>query len=216
MATLQAESRERASSSEVRRLRRKGIMPMAVVGHGKGTRLIQAPSKDVKDVISQTQGLVMFDLSVDEEPKPVGVIVKQVQRDEVTRKVIHITLQEIKPEDSIKINIPIVVTAQPDIVLKRDATFTQMFDSLEVVGIVKNLPNQIEIDASGMEMNDTIVISDLELPEGIVPQASEDSPVISTQEAKKLVLVTEEPEGEEGEEGDGEEGEEESEEAEEA
>ena len=107
MSTLQVQSRERASSSDVRRLRARGILPMALIVKGQGTRLIQATIQDVRSAMQQSSGAAVFGVTLDRETRSIKVVVKDIQRDTISRNVVHMTLQEVKDDDMIRISVPV-------------------------------------------------------------------------------------------------------------
>lgn len=215
MATLQVSSRERANSAEVRRLRAKGILPMALIVKGKGTRLVQASQKDVRTALKSSNGSPVFDVSIDEEPKPVNVVVKEIQRDTISRGIIHLTLQEVKEDDIIRISIPVIVTGEPDAVNKRRSTMTATLVTLEVYAKPADIPENVVLDASELGDNDKISVCDVTLPEGVETHVPGDTVLVTTtpiriveEEVEPEVLYDEEGnviepvEGEEGAEGE--------------
>jgi len=202
MATLQVESRNQASSAEVNRLRANGILPMALITKTEGTRLIQAPIPAIKDVISQTKGLVMFDL--EDGKDKMRVVMKAVQRHPSTRRVLHMTVQEIKDTDIIKVPIPVNLVGEPVAVTKKLATLMAPMSQLEVQAQVSRLPDSITIDVSELKQNDKITVSDVPLPEGVIAISSPDAVLASTKQLRGMSDL--EDGGEAGAEGDGAEG----------
>ncbi len=184
MATLQVESRKQSSSAEVNRLRTSGIMPMALITKKEGTRLIQAPTTALKQVISETKGLVMFDL--EEGKDKIRVVMKDVQRHPSTRRVIHMTVQEILSTDTIKVPVPIHIVGEPVAVGKKMATLIVPMTQLDVQAVVSNLPDAITVDVSDLKQNDKITVSDLVLPEGVTALSSPDAVVASTKQLRGM------------------------------
>lgn len=213
MTKLQVESRERASSAEVRRLRLKGILPMALIEKGKGTRLIQAQQKAVGTVLRQSKGVAVFGLSVDTEAREINVVVKDVQRDSISRGIIHLTLQEVKEDDVIRMRIPIVTVGEADAVKNHRSTMMIPLMSLEVLAKAADLPENFTLDVSELGDNDKITVGDISLPAGVTTNVAKDMVVVTT---SPIRIVEEEPEveldehgepivpveGEEGEEGE--------------
>lgn len=167
MAVLQAQSRTRTSSAEARRLRKSGIMPMALIARDQEPRLLQAPTKAVKEVLSAQEGLAKFQLALDEAKDPVNVVIKQIHRDEVTRRVTHLVLQEIKDNDTVRISIPLRFHGTPESVRKNAATLMRVMSQLELEAEAQNLPDAVEVDVSKMKSRDKITVGDLKLPEGV-------------------------------------------------
>jgi len=184
MATLQVEVREQASSAEVNRLRLNGIMPMALITKKGGTRLIQAPNSALKEVISQTKGLVMFD--VEEGNNKVRVVMKDVQRHPSTRRVIHMTVQEVLDTDTIKVPIPVHIVGEPEAVTKKSATLIVPMNQIDIQAVVSDLPDAITVDVSGLAQNDKITVGDLTLPKGVTALNSPDAVIASTKQLRGM------------------------------
>ncbi len=188
MATLQVESRERANSAEVRRLRAKGILPMALIVKGKGTRLVQAVQKEVRFALRSAGGVAVFAVSVDSEPREIKVVIKDVQRDSISRNIIHLTLQEVKDDDVIRISVPITFHGEPDAVTKKRSSLMTPLVSLEIYAKPANIPDHIHVDLSNLTDNDKVVVGDLNLPEGVSTHVPVDAVVATTFHMRAVIL----------------------------
>jgi large subunit ribosomal protein L25 len=114
MSTIAVTTRPKSSSAAVERLRKEGILPMAILRRTRTTDLIQANARELRDVLSGKQGLKIFPLEVEGGDK-MKVVVKQIDRHPITRKVTTMVLQEVQDTDVIKISIPIVSSGTPKV-----------------------------------------------------------------------------------------------------
>ena len=202
MPTLQVESREKASSAAVQRLRNDGVLPMAILSKNDGTVMVKAERKAVHDLIHSIEGINIFDVAIDDN-SPTRVILKDVQRDPVSRRVTHMSLQEVTESDIIRVNIPVRIEGTPQPVIKRMATLMVPKTEIEVKGKVSELPDEVVVEVSEMEQNDRILISDLADQYPTVEFLTSPDTVLAT--TKQLRGMTEDSatgEGEEGEEGE--------------
>lgn len=188
MATLQVESRERANSAEVRRLRTKGILPMALIVKGKGTRLVQAVRKEVRTALRSVGGAAVFNVSVDADPQEIKVVVKDVQRDSISRDVIHLTLQQVNDDDVIRISVPITFHGEPDCVTKKRSSLMTPLVALEIFAKPADIPDHLHVDVSKMEDNDKIVVGDIQLPNGVTTHVAADAVVATTFHMRAVAL----------------------------
>lgn len=163
MPTLQVQTREKASTAAANRLRGEGHLPMALLSKTAGTRMIVAPRADIKSVLNAVEGLTMFDVKVDAEAET-RVILKDVQRDPVSRRVTHITLQEIAQDDVINVPIPVKIVGEPRAVAKRAATLIKPVNELKVKAKVADLPDEILVDISKLKQNDRVTVGMLNYP----------------------------------------------------
>ena len=180
MATLQVESREGATSAKVGRLRASGVLPMALIIKGQGTKLVQAQEKHVRTALKGSTGAAVYSLSLDSDPKEIKVVIKEVQRDPVSRDVIHLTLQEVRDDEMIRLPVPIAFHGEPDCVTKKRSTFMSPLMHLEIYAKPADIPDHVHVDISQMEDNDKVVVGDLKLPNGVTTHVAADTVVATT------------------------------------
>jgi large subunit ribosomal protein L25 len=191
---IEVVTRPKTSSLAVNRLRKEGILPMALIEKGNGTRLIQAPVAHVKAVLSGKDGLKIFPLTLDSGSREMRVVVKEIRRHEVTHKVTTMVLQEVVDEDKIRIAVPVTYSGTPKAVAKNVASLITPVSTLLVQAKVKDLPDSVQIDCSKMKQNDRILVQDLNLPEGVNALSSPETVVASTVQLRGMADFVEEEE----------------------
>ena len=187
---------------------------MALIEKGKGTILIQAPEKDLRDALAHASGLGQLKIQLSGESQSRSVIVKDVDKDYLANKLLHVAVLEVAETDVITIDVPIVPIGVPPPVVRHEATLLHPTSHVKLRGKIKDLPEHFEVDVSAFEIHDSISAGDLKVPEGVELL----TPIDATLLTIALLKVEEEPkaEAEEVEEGvEGEEGEEKAEEGEE-
>lgn len=192
MATLQVEPREKASSAAANRLRNGGTMPMALLTKKDGTKLIQANRAELKELFGSITGLAMFD--IEGKSGKSRVMLKDVQRDPVTRKVTHVTVQEVEPSDIVKVHIPVHVEGVPAAVTKKVATLMTPTNQIFIQAAVKDLPERITVDASGLGQNDRVAVSDLGLGDSVTILTSGDTVLAATKQLRGMADMGDEAE----------------------
>ena len=98
--------------------------------------------------------------------KKFNCVVKEVQKSNFN-EILHIDLQYTKPNEVIKMKIPVMFTGQENLIVKRlilDAGTT----SIEFQGCVEKIPEYIEINVSDMNINDKIFVKDITVPEDVI------------------------------------------------
>lgn len=198
MPTLQVQPRDNTKSSAIGRMLRNDVLPMALITKTEGTKKIKADREAVRNLIHGIEGLTIFDLEV-EGDKKVKVILKDVQRDPVSRQVIHLSVLEIAESDVIKVKIPVHIQGTPEAVAKKVSTLMVPMSELEVKAKVSDLPNEILVDVSKMDFNDRIVIDDLQDYSGITFMTSGDTVLATTKQLRGMADADTLNEGEEGE-----------------
>lgn len=180
MSEIQVVTRPQAKSAEVNRLRKSGVLPMALIEReGRTVRPIQADGAHIKEVLTSKDGLKIFPLVLDNDRK-MKVIVKQIQRNISTRKVTAIVLQEVGLNDKVKMSVPVEFSGTPKAVTKNLASLLTPVATLDFQAQVKDLPDSIQVDLSDMKQNDRILLQDLNLPDGLTPLNSMETVVATT------------------------------------
>jgi large subunit ribosomal protein L25 len=202
---LKAAPRTDFGSRSARRLRAEKLVPGVVYAGGDEARPFQAVERDVRTVLSGGQAL--FDLEV-EGAKAVPVVLKEQQLHPVKGVLQHIDLQEVKLDEAIQAEVAIElegVEVAPGV--KEGGVLEHVTREITVEALPAEIPERLVADVSEMQINDTVQLSTLTAPEGVVFVADDlDEITIATLSPPR---VEEEPEPEVEEEAElvGEEGE---------
>src|SRR5581483_8401816 len=108
--TLKLELRERAGSTSARKARHGGRVPGVIYGHGQPPVAINVESKALGDVLHAGRQTI---IDVQLDGKKDTAIVKEIQLDPVSRRVISVDLQRISRSDIITAHVPIVTVGTP-------------------------------------------------------------------------------------------------------
>ena len=200
--TLSASGREPGHSRATRRLRREGQVPGVVYG-GEGDAVpFQVEERELRTALGR--GGAVIELAID-GGKGQAVVVKEEQRHPVTGTLLHVDLLRVR------LDRPIQATTIVDLVgaddapgVKEGGVLEQVTRDVNIEALPTNIPDSIELDVSGMEINDTLTLSALSAPEGVTLLDDPEETVIATLTPPR---VEEEPEIEEETELVGEEGE---------
>ncbi|HEY1286606.1 MAG TPA: 50S ribosomal protein L25 [Solirubrobacterales bacterium] len=204
--TLKAVPRGEFGSRGSRRLRREGLVPGVVYGGGEDARPFQVPERDVRTVLATGQAL--FDLEV-EGAKSVPVVVKEQQLHPVRGTLQHLDLQEVKLDEEIQAEVAIELEgAEVAPGVKNGGVLEHVTREITVEALPTEIPERIVVDVSEMEINDTIQLSVVTVPDGVRLVADEPEEVTIATLSPPRVEEEPEPEVEEEAELVGEEGEE--------
>ncbi|MBS1708551.1 MAG: 50S ribosomal protein L25 [Armatimonadetes bacterium] len=191
MATLKAEPRAQTSSAATNRLRTSGQLPMALIRKSNETVLIQAEREVVKEILSGQHGLLQAHIDLSGET--MRVVVKDTQRDPVSRRVLHMTVQEVLDTDIIKVPVPVRVEGEPLAVTKKMATLMVPMSTVLLQAQVSSLPDAIVVDVSKLGQNDKVAASDIKLPEGVAFLCSPDTILATTKQLRGMADFDEAP-----------------------
>ena len=221
--TLKAAPRTEFGSRTSRRLRRDGYVPGVVYAGGSEARAFKVAEREVRHVLAG--GAALFDLEL-EGSKSVPVVVKDQQLHPVRGSLEHIDLQEVKLDEAIQAEVAVELEGADNAPgVKEGGVLEHVTREVTVEALPTEIPERLVADVSAMEINDTLQLSSVPVPDGVKlvaedleevtiatlsPPRVEEEPEPEVEEETELVGEEgEAPEGEEGEapsEGDGDSG----------
>jgi large subunit ribosomal protein L25 len=188
--TLKAAPRSDFGSRTSRRLRREGLVPGVVYIGGAESRAFQAPEREIRNVLGE--GAALFDLEI-EGGKSVPVVVKEQQLHPVRGSLQHIDLQEVRLDEAIQAEVTIELEGTDSAPgVKGGGVLEHVTREVTVEALPAEIPDRIVADVSTMEINDTLQLSALVVPEGVTLVA--DDPEEVTIATLSPPRVEEEPE----------------------
>jgi len=155
---LKASERKDFSKSTTKRIRREGLIPG--VFYSKNNQLIHIDVSDKKInplVFTSKTHLISLELEGHEEYE---CIIKDVQFDPVTDRVIHFDLLGLTKGEKIVLEIPVQLVGTPAGV-KEGGVIQHVMHKIEVECLPRNIPEHIVVDVAGLKLGDSIHISDL-------------------------------------------------------
>jgi large subunit ribosomal protein L25 len=159
------EVRERAEKGTrvSRRLRTAGTIPAILYGAKQTPISMGIATKDFNRVIHSGAGEnVVLTLKFADKNEGKTAIIKEIQRDPVSRNIVHIDLLAISLKDKIKVNVPVMVTGDaPGI--KEGGILEYVQREVEVECLPTQIPEHIMVDVSSLKINESIHVRDLKL-----------------------------------------------------
>ncbi len=204
---LVAEKRVETNKSLIRRLRHGGAVPGVVYHKGDKSVSIQVTGKSLLQVLRTEAGRnVLIDLKIkNEKPeKPRTVVVKALQHDPVKGEILHVDFHQISLTEKIMVNVPIIEKGEAPGVKNDGGILETPLRELHIECLPTDIPEHIELDISGLKLNDSIHVRDLKLPAALkvlndpemvivqvkLPTVEEAAPA-AAEEAKEPEVITE-------------------------
>lgn len=175
-----ADSRHDQGKGASRRLRRAGKVPAVLYG-GKGEpRSITLDHQQLLTLIEKEQFYSSI-ISVNVDKESHAAIVRDVQMHPARNAVVHIDLQRVVESEKLKILLPIHFkneAVSPGVKLQ-GGIVSHLMQDVEISCLPKDLPEFLELDLSGMNLNDTLHLGDIKLPEGVsIPELAHRNPIV--------------------------------------
>lgn len=172
---LVAHARTGTGKGAARQSRRNGMVPGVVYGGGSDPLPIEIPFNDLlKKLRAGRFRATLWNLKV-EGQEDVRVIARDVQRDVVKDLPTHLDLMRLKRTSKVNLYIPVVfegVEGSPGD--KQGGVLTVVRPEVELRVTAGDIPDHLTVDCSGMEIGDTVTISDVTMPEGSKPTIDRD------------------------------------------
>ncbi|MBB84056.1 MAG: 50S ribosomal protein L25 [Deltaproteobacteria bacterium] len=161
------EARDTRGKGAARELRRNGMVPAVVYGGGREATAIQIDSAKFERMLETSHAGV--NTLIDLEGSEAGgktVIAKELQREAVRGKLIHVDFYEVDLSTKIEVSVPIRLTGTPEGVVLGGVLDQQMRD-VTLMCLPNTIPDSVDIDVSGMELGDSLHVSDLGVADGV-------------------------------------------------
>ena len=178
--TLPAETRDRAGKGASRALRREGRVPAVVYG-GKEEPL--AIHVEAKELIRQLGTGHFFNSIVEVEVggKKVRTLPKDVAFHPVNDRPLHADFLRLSKDAKVHVNVPVLfINEEASPGLKRGAVLNMVRHELELICESDKIPDDIQIDVTGLDIGDSIHISHVTLPAGSVSAITDRDFTIAT------------------------------------
>jgi large subunit ribosomal protein L25 len=164
-ATLKVQPREIFGTRATRRLRREGLVPGVVYGHGGEARPFQVSDRDLRTLLGEGQTLI--DLEIDGS-KSVPVVIKEQQQHPVRGNVLHMDCLEVRLDEAIQSEVPIELEGTDQAPgVKEGGVLEHVTREITVEALPTEIPEQLTVDVSEMEINDTLQLTVLTPPAGV-------------------------------------------------
>ncbi|HZW90287.1 MAG TPA: 50S ribosomal protein L25/general stress protein Ctc [Myxococcaceae bacterium] len=191
--TLAARVRDGAGKGSARRLRAQGLVPAVVYGRHLETPVqIAVDPIEVKKAIATPHKFnTLLSLKLDGQPERM-VLLKDYQQDPVSREMLHADFIDVRENEQIKVNVPLVLTGKP-VGVTEGGILSQSRRELEVFAMPAAIPEKIEADVSHLKIAQSLHINEVKLPQGVrvkshvnftiavvsVPEKEEVAPVVA-------------------------------------
>jgi large subunit ribosomal protein L25 len=190
---LNVELRTEKGKNANKRLRDSGFIPGVLYSHGESESI----KIDKKDFFSLFHGhiseSVIFDLNyMDNTDLKQMAFVKDYHVDPVSDEVLHVDFFKVTAGEKIQTNVPIEITGTP-VGIKMGGLLEVSEREIEIECLPKNLPSEIVVDVSKLDIGDSIHLRDLEIPEEVTLLGGIDA-VIAAVHMPKVAKIEEEEE----------------------
>jgi len=164
--TLPAEARDRAGKGASRVLRREGRVPAVVYGGNEDPLTVHI---EEKELVRQLMTGHFFNSIVEVEVggKKLRTLPKDVAFHPVSDRPLHVDFLRLAKNAKVTVNVPVIfINEEQSPGLKRGGVLNVVRHDLELVCDADKMPDDIQIDVTGLDVGDSVHISSVVLPSG--------------------------------------------------
>lgn len=189
-ATIQAQPRT-ITGKAVKRLRKQGIIPAHVYGHGRPSAAIQIDAHDFGRFLATHHGTTLLGLGLGDGKADDTVVIAHVQHEPRTRAIQHVDFLHVEMSQTMRVRVPIHMQGDAPALKISGAVMLHLLDAVEVEAQPADIPEALQLDVSDMEELKTAKhVSDLIVPPRVKVLTDAEEPVLKI-EPSKLTLELE-------------------------
>jgi large subunit ribosomal protein L25 len=166
---LKAETREGRGKGPAYQARLKGLIPGIIYGGTAEPETVNVDARTLERHIEKGSFLTTL-LMLDVAGKKTRVIPRQLQLDPVSDRPVHVDFMRLAEGATVRLEVPVHFKGQGESPgLKKGGVLNIVRHEMELVCPADRIPNEVLVDVSKLDINESIHLSALNLPEGVKP-----------------------------------------------
>ncbi|HVO28752.1 MAG TPA: 50S ribosomal protein L25 [Candidatus Paceibacterota bacterium] len=162
---LTVTSRE-ITGKKVRALRREGMVPAELYGHGIRNQHLAVAVKDFNKIFKEAGSTTVVTLALNAQKVP--ALIYDVRRDYLTGDLEHVDFYQVRMDEKITAKVPLEFTGEAPAVKALGAAVNKTMSEIEVEALPQNLPHKLTVDLSVLtELNQSVYVRDIAAPKGV-------------------------------------------------
>jgi len=150
---------------QVKQLRADGLVPGVLYGHSFDSQSLQFDTKTLNRLISRVSGSQLITVQIEGQDEPEWALLRDVQRDVITRELLHVDFYRVQMGERLTAEIPLVIVGESPIVAENEGLMLQGISSVEVECLPSALVEAFEVDVSVLtELDQSLCVRDLAVP----------------------------------------------------
>lgn len=165
-ASLAATRRTGTGKGNARSLRREGQIPAVIYGHARESQSLAVSARDLEKLLSHISAdNTVVEIAV--EGATSRALIREIQRHPFKRVILHIDFQELVAGEKMTVRVPIRLIGTPAGVRLGGGIIDHTLRELTISVDPAQMPNQIEIDITDLELGQSIHVSEVKVPDGV-------------------------------------------------
>ena len=193
---INGQVREVGNKAVIKAIRKQGLVPCKLYGQGIENVLFTVSDKDLQG-ITNTPASYIIDIKLD-NGKAYTAVVHELQFHPVKDNCLHVDFLVVSEEKPVTIKVPIVVTGHP-VGVQKGGKFVLVSRFVKVSALMKDLPDELVIDTTSLDIEKRIVAGDIKV-EGVNVVSPKDTIICTVKATRNMsAQISDEGAGEAGE-----------------
>lgn len=192
--TIKGEPRETGGKNANRRLRKRGLIPAVVYGHGEANKMIALSLHDLELAIQHTTHVIKVDIADNTDQ----YLLKGVQFDHLQKTPIHVDLMRVKKDDRVHVKIGLEFKGEPH-GIHEGGELVHIITDLDVECPLLAIPDMIKVKIDHLGVGQAMHVREIELPEGMTARHDPEDVVVTVRPKRGRSDIADLEEGAEGE-----------------
>ncbi len=176
---------------KVKALRRNGITPIHVFGHGIDSLALQADTPEIEKLLRRAGATHLIALSVDKIKEKHNVMISSVQRHSVSGNLIHVDFHQIQMGERIIVSVPLHFMGDSPVAKSKSVILLRNISSIRIECLPDDIPLNIPVDITNLaNVGDSIFVKELKIPGNVTLLEDPEELVIRVYRPKAEVVET--------------------------
>jgi len=161
-------------------VRSNGRIPAVIYGRHNKPQNLEIASRDLENVIHTAHSeILLVDLSVDKGNGKRLALVRDIQHHPLSGKMLHVDFQEVAENEKVTAMVPVETTGESEGVKTGGGGLEHVLFKIKVRATPKDLPEQILIDVSNLQIGQSIHVGEIQAPQGVEIIGHKEAPVVA-------------------------------------
>ncbi|MGD0794847.1 MAG: 50S ribosomal protein L25 [Dehalococcoidales bacterium] len=184
-------ARREVLGKKVKQLRRQGLTPAHLFGHELESQALQCNTADLLKMLVRAGTTRLVSLKVEGDKELKSVFVREIQRDVLSRQLLHVDFYQVRKGEKMQMDIPIVLVGEAPAMRGKGRLLSRGISELKIECLPDKVPPQIEVDISVLqELEQGLYVKDIILDPEITVHADPQQLVVKVTEV--IIKVEEE------------------------
>jgi len=167
--SLRAQSRTTKGKGAARSLRRAGVVPAVIYGHGREPESVQVEAPALgRLLLGISAQSTIVDVTVDDR-EPVKALIREIQRHPLrAENILHLDLYEVRADQPVTVEVAVHLTGTSEGVRNHGGVLDQILYSLTLRVLPSEIPSSIDVDVTALDIGQSLHVSDISVANGTI------------------------------------------------